>query len=326
MMREAGVRGGDYVHPGGEVGVTGTSDLSFFPFTHAQRREQDRRLQPVIAAAWEQEGGPAWWRRVPEVKETHQRLAQSYRVEGTQAWADYVELVLGMTWAATGYFAPVDFWPFVPPPVPLDQGGHTSFRDILNGQRLVASVFSLDNLRANKHYGLLLAHLIWCPDHIDDAAQLMAPLYPWPLVLKQDEVGILRLERQEDIGDSQWAIAERIERRLFRDAKQTHAYGVSASAAARRQDMHEKMARVNRATGRAITHAYDAILSSENPPKDIIEELMRDPAIEDAYSLDGVKMPLTPRKIRKLHKEDCTVHGRPLPRPGRPSKRSPRVR
>ncbi len=298
-----------------------------FTFTPEERSYQDRRLQSVIANAWREEGGVVWWRSQPEVKEFHQQRARFYKVEGTLAWADYIEIVLAMTWAASGYFVPVDFWPFVPPPAKLDRTGHLGFEIVLNTQREAAGVFSPDNLRANKHYALLLSHLIWCPDPIHDAANLIAPPYPWPVVLvKRDAAETVRLERQEDIGDSQWAIAERIERRLFRDAKQTHAYGVSASAAARRQDMHEKMARVNRATGRAITHAYDAILSSENPPKDIIEELMRDPAIEDAYSLDGVKMPLTPRKIRKLHKEDCTVHGRPLPRPGRPSKRSPRVR
>jgi len=311
-MREAGVRGGGYVHPGGEGGVTGTSDLSFSPFTHAQRREQDRRLQPVIAAAWEQEGGPAWWRRVPEVKETHQRLAQSYRVEGTLAWADYIEIVLAMTWAASGYFVPVDFWPFVPPPAKLDRTGHLGFEIVLNTQREAAGVFSPDNLHANKHYGLLLAHLIWCPDHIDDAAQLMAPLYPWPFVLKRDEVGILRLERQEDIGDSQWPIAERIERRLFKDAKQVRVYGVSAASDARQ----EKMTRTRLDTGRVVDHLYDELRGAP----DIWGQVKKRLAQMGAWNVSKLGITDTEDNLRAVRNDYRASQGLPPAERGRPRK------
>lgn len=308
------------------MGVSAAASTPFVPafsFTPEERRYQDRRLQSVIANAWREEGGVVWWRSQPEVKEFHQQRARFYKVEGTHAWADYIEVVLAMTWAATGYFVPIDFWPFVPPPATLDRTGRLGFEVVLNTQREAAGVFSPDSLRANKHYALLLAHLIWCPDPIHDAANLIAPPYPWPVVLvKRDAAETFRLERQEDIDDSQWEVAERCERQLFREAKQTRAYGVSAAAAGRRQDMQEKMAHVNRATGRAITRAYDAFLASEKPPRDIIGAIMRDPAVEDAYSLDGVKIPLTPRKIRELHKADCLARGLTLPRPGRPSKRA----
>ncbi len=297
-------------------------DLSFFTFMPEQRREQDGRLRSVIAAAWEKEGGVAWWRDLPEVKQQHRQWSSSYRAEGTQAWAEYVEIVLAMTWAATGYFVPIDFWPFIPPPVPLDRKGHIGFEVILNTQREVAGVFSPENLRANKHYFLLLAHLIWCPDPINDASHLIAPPYPWPFLLKQDEVKTFRLERQEDIGDTQWKIAEQIERKLFRDAKQARAYGVSAASRERQREKQDRMAPVERAAGRAITRAYDDLLASGTAGKDIISALMDDTTVQAACNVPEAKIPLTARKIRDLHREDCKAHGLALPKPGRPAKRS----
>lgn len=311
-----------YVHYSGKGTTMVAPDLPVFFFTPAQRREQDGRLRSIIAAAWEKDGGVAWWRGLPEVQEQHRQWAASYRIDGTQAWAEYVEIVLAMTWAATGYFVPIDFWPFIPPPVPLNQTGHRGFRDVLNGQRLVAGVFSLDNLRANKHYALLLAHLIWCPDPIDDAAHLIAPPYPWPFLLKQDEVKTFRVERQEDIGDTQWKIAEQIERKLFRDAKQARAYGVSAASRERQKEKQDRMAPVERAAGRAITRAYDDLLASGAAGKDIISAIMVDPTVQAACNVTGAEIPLTPRKIRDLHREDCKAHGLDLPKPGRPAKRS----
>ncbi len=294
-------------------------DLSFFTFTDKERREQDGRLQPIIAAAWEKDGGVAWWRDLPEVKQQHRQWSSSYRVEGTQAWAEYVEIVLGMTWAATGYFVPIDFWPFIPPPIPLNQTGHRGFRDVLNGQRLVAGVFSLDNLRGNKHYALLLAHLIWCPDPIDDAAHLIAPPYPWPFLLKHDEVKTFRLERQEDIGHAQWQIAERIERRLFKNAQQARVYGTSTAS----QERQAKIVVARQEAARIVCQHYDELLAANPMSKDLIGVIVEKeyPDLMAACRVPDAEIGLNKRTVRALHKEGRIAQGQKPRGSGRPTKR-----
>jgi len=291
-----------------------------FTFTSDERAYQDRRLRSVISSAWEKEEGIAFWRNTPEIKCVHRQWARSYRVPGTEAWSRYREMVLAMAWSAADYFVPVDFWPHKPPYGALNQKQQETFRDMLNTQRKVAGVFSPENLRANKHYALLFAHLIWCPDPIQDAAHPIAPPYPWPFVVRI-EGRHKYIERQEDIADNQWEIAERIERKLFRDTKQARAYGVSAASLQRQKEAQDNMTPVRRAAGRAITHAYNAYRATGTAGKDIIGAIMDDPTVKAAFNVPGAKIRLTPRTIRALHKEDCLARGLDLSKRGRPPKR-----
>ncbi len=299
--------------------ATGKDSMALFSFTPEERRYQDARLQPVIADAWAADGGVAWWRACPEIADAHRQLAPRYRVEGTDAWIAYLKTVLAMTWAATGYFVPIDFWPFILPPVPLDQTGHHNFRDLLNGQRLVTGVFSLDNLRANKQYALLLAHLICCPDPIHTAAEIPEPAYPWPFVIVLPTQATPRVERQEDIGHAQWQIAERIERRLFKTAKQARAYGVSTAS----QERQAKIAVARQEAAHIVCQHYDELLAANPISKDLIGVIVEKeyPDLMAACSVPDAEIGLNKRTVRALHKEGRIAQGQKPRGSGRPTKR-----
>ncbi len=311
-----------YVHrvgwqKGQDVIATGKESMALFTFTPEERRFQDARLQPVIADAWAAEGGVAWWRAQTEIADVHRQLAPRYRVEGTDAWIAYLGTVLAMAWEATGYFVPVDFWPFIPPPAAIDATGHTGFKVVHDTQRAQAKVFDPATVRANRHYGLLIGHLIVCPDPIHTAAEIPEPAYPWPFVIVLSAGATPRVERQEDIGHGQWKIAERIERRLFKNAQQARVYGASPAAVERQA----KVARARQDAARVVCRLYDEGRQSGKASGAIIGNIIRHDDFIAACSVPGAEVGVTERTVRALHKEGRLARGEPLPRSGRPTKR-----
>jgi hypothetical protein len=210
-------------------------DLSFFTFTDKERAAQDSRLDPIIADLWKA-GGIPWWRNQPELRAAHEEWLTRTMAGDTSAMADCLNMVLAMAIAASAPFVPVDVWPSVPPPAKLDPKARLAFQVIANTIREGAGVFTPGKLRRNKHYALLVAHLLFWPEEIGKGADIFDLCYPWPFVIKIDEEGSARLERQEDIRDEGWAAAQRIEATLFEDARQIDRlpYGTSPAAIDRR--------------------------------------------------------------------------------------------
>jgi len=243
--------------------------LLLFEFTPEERRDQDTRLQPVIDDAWADPAGVASWRKRPEIQRMHRRWARSYRIEGTEAWTEYVEMVLAMARSQAGDFAPVDFWPANPALAALDRDGEEGFTQVVETQRIVAGVFSFDHMRANKQYALLLAHLIWCPDDITDAGQIITPPYPWPCVLvRRDPAEPYRLERQEDIaGDIQWRLAETFEKDLFKEARQARplARGESLAAMAKAGERKDQRLRAGEVAYRLRERGFKVDAIADHP-------------------------------------------------------------
>jgi len=281
--------------------ATGKDGMALFTFTPEERRYQDARLQTVIADAWAAESGVAWWRAQPEIADAHRQLAPRYRVEGTDAWIAYLETVLAMAWEATGYFVPVDFWPFIPPPAALDATGRTGFKVVHDTQRAQAKVFDPATVRANRHYGLLIGHLIVCPDPIHTAAEIPEPAYPWPFVIVLPTGATPRVERQEDISHGQWKIAERIERRLFKNAQQARVYGASTAS----QERQAKIAVARQEAARIVCQHYDELLAANPMSKDLIGVIVDKeyPDLMAACSVPDAEIGLNKRTVRALHRE-----------------------
>ena len=216
-----------------------------------------------------------------------------------------------------GYFVPVDFWPIIPPPAALDATGRVGFKVVHDTQRAQAKVFDPATVRANRHYGLLIGHLIVCPDPIHTAAEIPEPAYPWPFVIVLPTQATPRVERQEDIGHEQWKIAERIERRLFKNAKQARVYGASPAAVER----HSKVARARQAAALVVCRLYDEFAQSAHGPGDIIAAIKDHGDFTAARSVPGADLGVTERTVRALHKEGRLAQGQAPPRQGRPAKR-----
>ena len=284
-----------------------------FTFTDDERAAQDARLNPIIAELWKA-GGITWWRNGPEFQAAHQRWLTMFSAADVRVIPDYLNTVLAMATTAAGPFVPVDLWPSVPRPAAVSLKGHLAFQVVTNTIREGAGVFTLGKLRRNKHYGLLVAHMLCWPEPIEDASQILEPGYPWPFIIKVDEEGTPRLERQEDIRGEQWDIAQRIETALFEDARQVDRlpHGASHTAKSRRDMKVERRL----FAGEIANRLYDTI-----PPEAIAKHaafkaaLMTDdgPAIGRIASGDGV------RKLIRLYREAHNLP--PLPR-GRPPKRA----
>ncbi len=282
-----------------------------FTFTSDERAAQDARLNPIIAELWKA-GGITWWRNGPEFQAAHQRWLTMFSAADLRVIPDYLNMVLAMATTAAGPFVPVDLWPSVPPPVKLSPEGHLAFQVITNTIREGAGVFTPGKLRRNKHYYLLVGHLLCWPEEIREGSDIIDPCYPWPFVIKIDEEGSPRLERQEDIRGEQWDIAQRIEMTLFEDARQVDRlpYGTSQTAKSRRDMKAERRLFAGEIANRLYeTNGAEEI--AENPAFTAALTADDGSVVGRIGSGDGV------RKLIRLYRETNNLP--PLPR-GRPPK------
>ncbi len=284
-----------------------------FTFTSDERAAQDARLNPIIAELWKA-GGITWWRNGPEFQAAHQRWLTMFRAADLRVIPDYLNMVLAMATTAAGPFVPVDLWPSVPPPVKLSPEGRLAFQVITNTIREGAGVFTPGKLRRNKHYYLLVGHVLCWPEEIREGSDIIDPCYPWPFVIKVDEEGSPRLERQEDIRGEQWDIAQRIEMTLFEDARQVDRlpYGTSQTAKTRRDIKVERRL----LAGEIANRLYETM----DP-----ETIAKHPAFKTALTADDgsvVGRIDSGDGVLKLIRHYRGTHNLPpLPR-GRPQKRS----
>jgi len=212
-----------------------------FTFTSDERAAQDARLHPIIAELWKA-GGITWWRNGPEFQALHQRWLTMFSAADLRVIPDYLNMVVAIATTAAGPFVPVDLWPSVPPPVKLSPEGRLAFQVITNTMREGAGVFTSGKVRRNKHYALLIAHMLCWPEEIHTGADLLPDCYPWPFVIKIDEEGTPRLERQDDIRGEGWGIAQRIETALFDEARQADPlpYGTHPATESRRGERSDR--------------------------------------------------------------------------------------
>lgn len=282
-----------------------------FTFKDEERDAQDARLNPIIAELWKA-GGITWWRNGPEFQALHQRWLTMFSADDLRVIPDYLNMVLAMATTTAGPFVPVDLWPSVPPPVKLSPEGRLAFQVITNTIREGAGVFTPGKLRRNKHYHLLIAHMLCWPEEIREGSDIIDPCYPWPFVIKIDEEGSPRLERQEDIRGEQWDIAQRIEMTLFEDARQVDRlpYGTSQTAKSRRDMKAERRL----FAGEIANRLYET---------NSAEEIAENPAFTAALTADDgsvvgrIKSGDGVRKLIRLYRETNNLP--PLPR-GRPPK------
>jgi len=284
-----------------------------FTFTSDERAAQDARLHPIIAEIWKA-GGVTWWRNGPEFQALHQRWLTMFSADDVRVIPDYLNMVLALATTAAGPFVPVDLWPSVPRPAAVSLKGHLAFQVVTNTIREGAGVFTLGKLRRNKHYGLLVAHMLCWPEPIEDASQILEPGYPWPFIIKVDEEGTPRLERQEDIRGEQWDIAQRIETTLFEDARQADdlPYGASPTAVERR----ERVTRARLDAGRIVDRLYD----EEQGKPGIIERIKERGEFVAVWSNLDPQLADTADNIRAVRKEYRRALGLPPVNRGRPRK------
>ncbi len=282
-----------------------------FTFKDEERAAQDSRLDPIIADLWKA-GGIPWWRAQPEIQAAHEEWLTRTMAGDDGAMADYLNMVLAMAIAASAPFVPVDIWPNIPPPAKLDPDARVAFQVIANTIREGAGVFTAGKVRRNKHYALLVAHLLFWPEEIRQGGDIFDLCYPWPFVIRIDEEGSPRLERQEDIRDEGWGIAQRIEAALFDDARQVDRlpYGTSQTARSRRDMKAERRL----FAGEIANRLYET---------NSAEEIAKLPAFTAALTADGgavvgtIKSGDGVRKLIRLYREANNLP--PLPR-GRPPK------
>ncbi len=132
---------------------------------------------------------------------------------------DYEQLVIALACANDKPFIPVDVWPDKPKPVEMPPEAHRVFQAVIDILRREIHLFTPGKLRLNKHYALLLAHLLLSPDEIHHAHDISV-CYPWPFILRLDDEGSAHLERQRDITTDQQLAANMVERALFASEKQ----------------------------------------------------------------------------------------------------------
>ncbi len=197
------------------------------------RADQDKRLDIHIKTVWRTKAFIALrendiWRPI------HQHLYQRVRGEALaiqrrsegggpihvpSMMGDYEQLVITLACANEKPFIPVDVWPSKPKPVEMPSEGHEVFQAAINVLRKEIGLFTPGKLRLNKHYNLLLAHLLLSPDEIHHAHDISV-CYPWPFILRLDDEGSAHLERQRDITTSLQLAANKVERALFENEKQ----------------------------------------------------------------------------------------------------------
>jgi hypothetical protein len=94
---------------------------------------------------------------------------------------------------------------------------------ILNLAREQVGLFTAGKLLLNRHYALLVAHLLVNPQEVEHACDLPAP-YPWPFVVRLDSEGTPYLDVQPDITEEQRAgPAKRVAAALGGPFKQARA-------------------------------------------------------------------------------------------------------
>jgi len=300
------------------VGVS-TPYVPAFTFSDKERAAQDARLDPIIADLWEAGGdfSVTSWRSDPEFHAlTHQRwldMFQAARTTGdTTVIPNYLDAVLAIARTAAGPFIPIDVWPSVPRPTNLDHRGQVVFQVVANKMREGAGVFTPGKLRRNKHYFLLMAHVLLWPEEIRAGSDIIDLCYPWPFVIVLDEERTPRLQRQEDIRGEGWDIAQRIETTLFEDARQADdlPYGASPTAVERR----ERVTRARLDAGRVVDRLYD----EEQGKPGIIERIRKHRDFEAVWSNPDLQLVGVDDNIRAVRNEYRRAQGLPPVNRGRP--------
>jgi hypothetical protein len=124
-------------------------------------------------------------------------------VRGHNYFDEYTRLVLAIARAGDARpFIPVEFWPHVPPPYAYTVEAQTSLQAITNLARERVKLFTERKLLLNRHYALLVAHLLVSPDEIHHARDIPPP-YPWPFVVRLDPEDTPYLDVQPDIPEEQ---------------------------------------------------------------------------------------------------------------------------
>lgn len=291
-----------------------------FSFSVDERTAQDARLDPIIADLWAARGEftVTWWRDSEPFRSVIHPLwlnmfAAARTTGDTTVLGAYLNAVLALATTAAGPFVPVDLWPSMPPVYTLPRKGQFAFDVAANKMREGAHVFTPGKLRRNKHYFLLIAHLLLWPEEVHAGADLLPHCYPWPFIIKIDEEGTPRLERQEDIRGEGWDIAQRIEMTLFEDTRQVDRlpYGTSQTAKSRRDIKVERRL----LAGEIANRLYDTM----DP-----ETIAKHPAFKVALTADDgsvVGRIDSGDGVLKLIRHYRGTHNLPpLPR-GRPQKR-----
>lgn len=288
-----------------------------FTFTPEERAAQDRRLNPIIADLWKA-GGITCWRNGPEFQAAHQRWLTMFRAGNTDVIPDYLNTLLAMAIAAAGPFVPVDLWPSVPRPVELAPEGRVAFQVVTNRLREGVGVFTPGKLHRNKHYYLLVAHMLCWPEPIEDGHDIIDWAYPWPFVIVLDEERTPRLQRQEDIRGEGWDIAQRIETALFEEARQTDPlpYGASAAAVERHDRRHDRAIRARVNVGRVVDRLYD----EEQGKPGIFERIRKRDEFVAVWSNPDLQLANTDDNIRAVRNDYRRAQGLPPVNRGRPRK------
>lgn len=296
--------------------VTNPSPL-LFALTTENRLEQDKHLQPLMDLFWCSE----WFLSLRrELNEQHASFRRAIEANVEQGILLYIEHITDMVMPADEMIVPVDVWPWIPPRYTDERKDYyEGFREVLDGVRMVLrgirddiGLFTPGRWRLNRHYDLLLAHLLLWPDNLKRASQIPDP-YPWPFILRLDKENAAHLERQRDITTSLQLAADRVERALFEGEKQ-------APPLARRASRKTLQKRDQRKDDRLRLGDIGYHLNSGRFPIKY-EAILEHSKFIEAQKAMKTKITSTGALSTAIHAY-CKANNLPLPEQGRPSTQS----
>ncbi len=206
--------------------------------TAQDRFEQDQRLNMVIPPLWQDETlldvrrGLQW---------AHAHIHRVTAVDVGRGYDWYVNGVLGLAMPGDAPFIPVDMWPWEPPRYTYTREAYSASQIVINLLRKGVGLFTPSDLTLNKHYALLIAHILLCPDDIVTAETIPDP-YPWPFVIRRKAQGTPYVEVQVDAESGLRRAAARVEGALHKSLQQAEPlpYGALSRSPLRQQPASPK--------------------------------------------------------------------------------------
>jgi hypothetical protein len=298
------------------------------PPTDSEKAYQDARLQPHLDRGWSS-GLFDRWRAQEAVVLVHDRLKalmQQVACAQTAAeqWAaadryvrEYEQLVLAIASAGDRRrLLPVDLWPYKPPRYEHTDETSLTFPLFFNVLRDKLGLFTEDFLLVNRHYTIMLAHVVVHPARITQASDLPVP-YPWPFVIRVDQEETPALDRQHDLTTKQDKLADRIDRALRASPKQggRATYGAQSERWSQRgRARYNAGAKAYRLTERYVMAAIPGSPEFKENKEELEAAGVEVPTEEGTYSSDSVR-----KWVSQLIEDFRETHpGLPPPRRGRP--------
>jgi len=180
--------------------------------TAAERRHQEKRLQPIIDRLWK--AGVLNEARHIFLQEAHATLRAMRAAQHSSFVREYENLVVAFTGIGGLFDTRGGTQRQVPPPY-VDNTGRQGYDWVMNAVLESVGLFDPNNpsVNSNLHYRVLAAHLLLWPEPLDNAGHIIEP-FPWPWFVQTYPNAPISVYRTPDSTEEQKRIANRIETHL----------------------------------------------------------------------------------------------------------------